>query len=357
MVYGELEIKYHPLDGIPPVRIDMKAEQGGHFLDVVTAVSDLEQLQGRDTDVEWIVAEGKDSKNSCDSPAKCNMVKVETETAFTVETATDSNELMEFEEYQHVRMITTDDRYRVTCAKTEVLTETERKAKEFSELEACMKELERVTEDSNCTEEERQRAFRKMEYKMDEIDRYRRFYTAQKKDIDRCMAVRTRSRTIPEQPTESAPVETEKSEKVEENIYEDYDKEHKAVERSKRRVRFEEFIQSEGDRKLIQEHIQQETRERKPKGQTTSQKEKQQERTAKAVAEAERRGATKADREERAAREIQEQQHDLFKQGPTIITKDNIQVYKEDDFSAITAIKDASDFTLATYLMENKVPL
>jgi hypothetical protein len=32
-------------------------------------------------------------------------------------------------------------------------------------------------------------------------------------------------------------------------------------------------------------------------------------------------------------------------------------VYKENDFSAGAAIKDVSDFTLATYLMENKVSL
>jgi hypothetical protein len=197
-----------------------------------------------------------------------------------------------------------------------------------------------------------------MELKVDEADRYRRFLTAQKRDIDKCKAIQTRSkqRELEQKSTEKT-VENQTEQKTEENIYEDYDKEFQATERSRRRVRFEDFIQSSGERKMITEHIQVENRVRQPKGQNASQNEKQKERSAKAIAEAERRGATRADLEDKLAQEIQEQQHDLFKEKPQVVTKENIQVYKENDFSTGTAIKDVGDFTLATYLMENKVSL
>jgi hypothetical protein len=284
------------------------------------------------------------------------MVRVNT--VQVTDTGTDSTDLMEYEDFEHVRHITTEDRYRVSCAKTEVRTDTELEIQKQQDLESCLREAKRVIEDSNSTETERQEAVRRMELKVDEADRYRRFLTAQKRDIDNCKAIQTRSkqRELEQKSTEKT-VENQTEQKTEENIYEDYDKEFQATERSRRRVRFEDFIQSSGERKMITEHIQVENRVRQPKGQNASQNEKQKERSAKAIAEAERRGATRADLEDKLAQEIQEQQHDLFKEKPQVVTKENIQVYKENDFSAGAAIKDVSDFTLATYLMENKVSL
>jgi hypothetical protein len=299
-----------------------------------------------------VTPEGVNSdSNYSDSSAKCNMVRVEERQ--TAETATDCDDLFEIEN-DMVRNITIEDRYSVTCAKTEVLTETERKAKEFNELEACMREIRRVTEDPNSTDAERDNAFKQMEYKMDEAARYRRFYLAQQHDLIRCGAIQTRSRKKQTELSTEAP-ETQPIQ-VDNDIYSDYDKEYKAAECTKRRVRFEDFIQSNGERKMISEH-QKDNREKLPKVQSTSQAERQKERSAKAIAEAERRGATKADQTEKSAKEIEEQQHDLFKNEPKVVTEGGIQMYREDEFSVTTAIRDASDFTLATFLMENKVAL
>jgi hypothetical protein len=350
MVYGRLEMKFHEINGQAPVRIDMKAAHGGHFLDVVTAVTDLEQVRGRDEQVEWVRADGNQDSSCCDSPAKCSMVRVEERQV--TETSTDTSDLVEYNDYEVVRKVTTEDRYRVTCAQTEVMTDEEIKAREYESLEACIKQVKRVTEDLNSTESERKEAFRRMEHKMDDVDRYRRFLTAQQQDVVRCMGIQTRSARKKEEnvATDGKKTETAVENADKDSIYQEYDKEFQASERTKRRVRFEDFIQSTGERKMISEHIASATRKE-------IQVDKQKEKSAKAVKEAERRGVTRAEREDRIAKEIQEQQHESGKIEATVTTKANIQVYKENEFSTTAAIQDVSDYTLASFLMENKVPL
>jgi hypothetical protein len=232
------------------------------------------------------------------------------------------------------------------------MTDEEFKAREYESLEACIKQVKSVTEDLNSTESERKEAFRRMEHKMDDVDRYRRFLTAQQQDVVRCMGIQTRSARKKEEnvATDGKKTETAVENADKDSIYQEYDKEFQASERTKRRVRFEDFIQSTGERKMISEHIASATRKE-------IQVDKQKEKSAKAVKEAERRGVTRAEREDRIAKEIQEQQHELGKIEATVTTKANIQVYKENEFSTSAAIQDVSDYTLASFLMENKVPL
>jgi hypothetical protein len=350
MVYGALEIRYHPIGDQAPIRIDMKAEHGGHFLDVVTAVADLEQAKGRKEDVEWVKMEGVDQKHLHEGHIRCNMVRVDS--VEETEKSNDCGDLISYDEEYNVRHVTTEDRNRVSCGKVYVMVEEELKQREYAQLEECMTALRDVTGNNRKSDAQITEAIERMEKKMDEIERYRRFLHAQKKDIVKCMGVSTRSskKTEVESRDDKQEKQNDKKDEPEENIYAEYDKEYRSEQRERRRVRFEDFMKSAGRRQNISEHV-----ARHDPGKTKE--DKAAERKAKAIAEAERRGATKAKRADRLARDIAEQQHDLFKGEPTTTTKGNVQVYQEDKFSAEATIQDVSDYTLATYLMENKVGL
>jgi hypothetical protein len=48
LVYTQVEIQYHPIGGSPPMRIDLRDSKGGHYMDIISAVTHVDHVTGRD---------------------------------------------------------------------------------------------------------------------------------------------------------------------------------------------------------------------------------------------------------------------------------------------------------------------
>jgi len=183
--------------------------------------------------------------------------------------------------------------------------------------------------------------------------------------------VQTRSRSKNSGQTQSEQTETEppnrateNSKESDKNIYADYDKEYQAERERRRRVRFQIDVldsqpvgEEEKNGNTVEDTEQTDStellKERTIQPRVTlSKKQKQQQ--AKAINEAERRGV----KDDKSKETEKDDEYDLYKEPKYhATTKNNIEMYRDDQFKNESEITEVSDYTLATFLMEHKVKL
>jgi hypothetical protein len=211
-----------------------------------------------------------------------------------------------------------------------------------------------------------------MERRMHEVFQLKKFYDKRREQMVKLHAMETRARSravtdgleVPNVTVTNGmgfPGVTIQKDKL---AFKEYDREAEVAREHKRRVRFEQDMKQ--DRELRQDRAktsqqaqgteQTTHKERTPlhtaeqKAKKQKQADKQQTRSDRATAEAERRGAIEADKRGTAL------VHDMYETDDFKVTNENgVVVYHESKFASVSAIDDASDFTLATFLMENKV--
>jgi hypothetical protein len=99
LVNAELNIKYKPIDGRKPMRIDLRNGKGGHYLDIITAVTDLGLVNGQGNPITQI----QDGIKKHNTKVSVNMMTVEEgdkcdSTSHCHSVATDTDEIVSYED-------------------------------------------------------------------------------------------------------------------------------------------------------------------------------------------------------------------------------------------------------------------
>jgi hypothetical protein len=228
-------------------------------------------------------------------------------------------------------------------------------------------------EDSQCNDEQRVKAIESLQEQMRELNQWTNYYSKAKNELvrlnelsnegDKTVEPRRSKRQQELQDSIAAPTSKEvkglKS-RAKFEQYSEYDKTHQASQQEKRRVHFEAAVieAPKKPNKKSDERVQRyEAKAKvisKPKGVTPKQSDLKAdvEQSERAKAEAKRRGVDTTNAQ------AEEGQCGLF-QDPEFTEegKDGITVYRDDKYTKRSRIDEVSDFTLSTFLMENKVGL
>lgn len=159
---------------------------------------------------------------------------------------------------------------------------------------------------------------------------------------------------------------------ADDTVYEEYDKVYRAELERKKRVRFATTVLVDPSipEPIQKTEVPKSKRAIQPKVTDKTDTERKQKRTEKALNEAARRGLlteeqteeTKAEKERKAKiekeRKEKEDNYELYRDPKYVqTTEQNIPVYRDDQFTDHSSIDEVNDYTLGTFLMENKVKL
>jgi hypothetical protein len=137
-----------------------------------------------------------------------------------------------------------------------------------------------------------------------------------------------------------------------EETYQDYDKHFQASQETKRRVRFQQEVEQENDEQIETIHNTSERENKAARNIKGSTSKTEKDRSVKKTAKGKQGGLQEDDEIKKEPQE----KYDMYKNEDYVeVTKAGNQVYRDDKFSDSTSIKQASDFTLGVYLMENNV--
>jgi hypothetical protein len=360
LVNAELDIKYKSIGGRTPMRIDLRNGKGGHYLDIITAVTDLGLVNGQENPITQIQDGINQTQNK---EVSISMMTVEENNDYQNHchsVATDTDEIISYEETIETKYKQREQRFSDTAQSQGESCPT---TQPCQEMEKCLAEVHRLTEDPESTAEERFAAIERMQTCMHKLKRWTNYYGNRKADMKGYLnAITTRRQKLnranetkePKQESELSLTETNESQEVEsvEETYQDYDRHFKASQETKRRVRFQQEVEQEHEEMIEM------TQSRVP---TASENERKHARNVKgSTAKTEKdRSVAKTARGSQEGNETKnepQEKYDMYKNEDYVeVTKGGNQVYRDDKFSDSISIEQASDFTLGVYMMENNV--
>jgi hypothetical protein len=258
-------------------------------------------------------------------------------------------------------------------------------AREEEDVYENIKNAQRVTEDPNSTPVQKLEAIQRLKTCVAELQRYTNFMEHHKTEAIQLMAMETRrtrstsqsqekSAQQPEQSVKDThetqtqdPDDTDTEDKKSqvntsqeqedspnqgETIYEEYDRHNKASVNEQKRVQFQDHIESEKifEMAAAEFHVRQE--EERIKEKKLRAKDEVKDKNELAVAEARRRKAVQGEKEKELMSDMT-RFNDYMEE-----TKEGcVSVRRDDKYAKGSVIDKVSDFALATFLMENNVPL
>jgi hypothetical protein len=143
-----------------------------------------------------------------------------------------------------------------------------------------------------------------------------------------------------------------RNKRILQTIYEEYDRHNKASVNEQKRVRFQDLIESEKifERAAAEFHIRQE--EERIKEKKLRAKDEVKDKNELAVAEARRRKEVQGEKEKELMLDMT-----CFNDYMEETKKGRVSVRRDDKYAKGSVIDEVSDCALATFLMENNVPL
>jgi hypothetical protein len=409
LVRALVKIQYEPIDGELPLRIDLRDSKGGHYLDIISAVTDPYLVKGKD-DVEM---DFKDSTNQYSQSGAAHMRAVEVKEDRTqADASTSTDETVSYTEEARRRQ---SKRQRNAQTYTRVQTvECECPESDCKQdtMDVCelLRLAQQVTEDPNSTAEQRLGSIRNFEQSMKELQRQASFMEHRKKDAIQVLAMETRqsrnamkgqenvnasvkgqrphelSRTSTEEGAEEGqvnrsqqPVASAATKAVDQDrqvptpvaqvsetshgsesanqgepesdrAYEEYDRYHKASEDHKRRVRFQDQMEES----KIFERARAETslrKEEERKKEKAKKKDVSEDGIEDAAAAAKRKKDMQTEKEKEEMSDTTRFDKYLKR------TNEGVQVRSEDKYAQDNTIDKVNDFALGVFLMENHVTL
>jgi uncharacterized protein YacL (UPF0231 family) len=358
LVNAELDIKYKSIGGRTPMRIDLRNGKGGHYLDIITAVTDLGLVNGQENPITQIQDGINQTQNK---EVSISMMTVEENNDYQNHchsVATDTDEIVSYEETIETNFKQREQRFSDTAQSQGESCPT---TQPCQEMEKCLAEVHRLTEDPESTAEERFAAIEHMQTCMHKLKRWTNYYGNRKADMKGYLnAITTRKQKLnqtnetkePKRESELSLTETNESQEVEsvEETYQDYDRHFKASQETKRRVRFQQEVEQEHEEmiEMTQSRIPTENERKNTRNVKRSTAKTEKDRSVAKTARGLQEGnETKNEPQEK---------YDMYKNEDYVeVTKGGNQVYRDDKFSDSTSIEQASDFTLGVYMMENNI--
>jgi hypothetical protein len=383
LVYAQVEIKYHPIGGSPPMRIDLRDSKGGHYMDIISAVTHVKHVTGRDN----IAMNYKEPTAQSLTTKDTHVRTVSTEEITVHSVGTDTDDMVSY-----VQEATVKQKHANANSKTDrKLRNVECKCAE----QGCVRGKEdvyeniinaqRTTEDPESTPKQRLEAIQRLKTCVAELQRYTNFMEHHKTEAIQLMAMETRrtrsasqtqdviskeavqseERTpedqkqgLNDEDTEDAPSQVKNSKEPEmatdqgEAIYEEYDRHNKASENEQKRVRFQDHIENEKifERAAAEFYVRQE--EERIKEKKLRAKDEVKNKNELAVAEAIRRKAVQGEKEKELMSDMTR-----FNDYMEETKEGGVSVRRDDKYAKGSTIDKVSDFDMATFLMENNVTL
>ncbi len=362
LVYADLDIQYLPIGNMTLMRINLRSAHGGHYLDIVTVVTDFELAQGKDEDIVQIQKGNGDSCTQHDHH-KVSMLRVEKPAEVQVaerhhEVATDTDEITSY-----VDELKTNSRSSHSLTGTPNQGEPSGTKITCRNLERCLENAQQVNENPDATEEEKCRAIDEMQSAMDDLKGWTLYCGSRKNELRYHLnAMETLRRKASRQEAASRDDEdlsnttgSVDEPAVGDQIYAEYDKHFQAAQETKRRVRFQEQLEEESEARA---------RQQSKSSYDQGKKSEQTHAGSRNTVTHDRKDFLGVDEdnqyEDVAANDNKKrkasERYDMYKTKEySEVTKGGVQTYCEDKFSANTTINTASDFTLAVFMMENNV--
>ena len=375
LVWGKPNISFDPIDGQPPVRIDLRYHNHAHYLDIHTAMLIRDLVKPRKTKQKEDQAQDVASANTPGASGsaksvRLNMMTTEDAHPERMEISTDTDDLYVYTEdaecSAHHEPATANSQESV-CNSIQAPVEPP-----MRNVDEQIKHIQILMENADTPNETRMRAIENLQDMLDKLSRWGQYYQRAQEEIVRVNELR--GEELQTQPRRSARQQARAAkggnnvisalkrdkQRAEDEPYREYDNIHNAHQQLQRRVRFEATpieAPAQANVKSV-ERKQRYDSQAKPVSQKKHTpaddgvKSKKDERSEKAVAEAKRRGVNTTDEE------TPTEKYGVFEKPEYMEeSKDGIQVYRDDKYTNSTRIEDASDYTLATFLMENKVSL
>ncbi len=398
MIYGNINMRLSAIGGQPPIKVKLRAKDGAHYLDAVTAVTDSTLVQGKDV----IINVTEQSTMSENAPMiRLNVMDSMDSTEIDVETE-------DTEEYTEV--------VQMNQIKTEMGVRDPRLGRQerwpvTMDVEECRLRMMEIMRDYESESWEVWEAIEEFEKRADEIIRLKSMYSAKKAQMLQAYAMETRQKrqqrsttsakssrdkAHDEEGTKNDPSQTDNAEQkkqlehehdeegtdkslsqtelteLENHFEHEYDKVHRAEQERRRQVRFNDRVMYEptGEADVIIESDNESDDDKDNNEKSTGralriQKNRMQKKdgTAKERQEAQS-DMTQDDKKDKSKKakksdELDVYEHyDLYREPKyQHTTQVKVEVYHNDKFKAGARIHDVSDFTLAQFLMENKVKL
>ena len=378
MIYGNIGMCISSIGKQAPIKVNLRYKDGAHYLDAVTAVVDNTMVKGKGGSIINVTEQKSESEQA--ETVRVNMVSVNDS----------NNETEDTEEYVEV------------VDQNEIRTESRpmdnRPGREYRwprtmTIEECRIKMMEIMRDEQAELWEKVEAIEEFDRRTDEMNQVKNMYMTRRAELLQLHAMQTRRQrqqdTVTE-PTSDTNVtagdkqvekeETVVAEKETENGHEqEYEVIFRAEQERRKQVRFEDKVMYEpssvdkrtDERKesvseaevgngVGTKRVLRETRVapivkgaglKEAKERTRSEVEMKAD-----VTDAEQTDACK---KEKQNKEIDVYEHyDLYSE-PAFKgnTPNNVEIYQDDKFKKEAKIDEVSDFTLAQFLMENKVKL
>jgi hypothetical protein len=380
LVYAKVDIQYHPIGDSLPMRIDLRDSKGGHYMDIVSAVTHVDHVTGRDN----IAMDYKEptTQSTVTKDTYVRTVSMEDITVHSV--GTDTDDMVTYTQEATVKRRETNTKT-VTELRNVECECTEQCVREEADVYENIKNAQRTTEDPNSTPRQRLDAIQRLKECVAELQRYTNFMEHHKTEAIQLMAMetrRTRSKTQTKEtvvqeaeqdvedtnqnrtqgpettdaeentPPVSATKEPEDVSNQGEQIYEEYDRHNKASVNEQKRVRFQDHIENEKvfERAAAEFYIRQEEeriREKKLRA-----KDEVKDKNEIAMAEARRRKVVQGEKEKELMSDM-----NRFNDYMEETKEGGVLVRRDDKYAKGSVIDKVNDFALATFLMENNVML
>jgi hypothetical protein len=390
LVYADIKIHYGGIGDELPLRIDLRDSKGGHYLDVTTAVTDTDKIRVKGDII--VDDKGPTVRHHSSQDPQVRMMRVESmssetepDVPCTHDVTTNTEETVSYMEPAQRR------HFKSLSAEREVVVEREFNASQYETDEADvyqrMREAQDITEDPYSSSTSRVEAMTKFEQCIAELQRYANFMRHRKADAVRVMAMETRRKKAtvvdklvneeifetdcpsqaesvseaqesheeispaPQQAVKDVDCTANQGEEIALSAYEEYDKHHKSSVDIKKRVKFQDQIDSDKIFERAAVHADLRQAEERKKEKKAKKKEQRQDQDGGAAAEAKRRRDLQYEKEKTDMSDISH--FDKY----TSETTTGVTVCREDTYARQETIDNASDFALAMFLMENNVKL
>jgi hypothetical protein len=337
MVYGEIDMKFKGIGGHPPIRVDFREADGSQYLDTYSMITDMPAVKPKQATPVVAVKTSRLSESV--QKLNLNMMSVSNAQEGKSDASADTQDFTEYEDDVALNTILEEDfdNGEIEECNHQITQHT------CNTVEESLEEVRKIMEDENTTTEERILAIAKFEDKVQKLIEMKNYYTAKRAEIIQDYNITTRSK---------GKQQAEASQNTNEGTYSEYDKTYKAEREKKKRVTFDTKILV--DPEIEEEH---EKRRKLIKAQKPLSQPRQVTKEHKG-----NKNTQQGDKTETAAKnktnETKDEVYELFKDTKyKTTTPQKVDIYHDEQFQGENEIENVSDFTLATFLMENKVKI